>query len=239
MFNLYFRFGSKMTKMTEDAKRQNSRLKQQDIMQFTVTPNQLSKKHREGDSNASKHQPECDDIALSVETKCLEDEARKFDQLKFEADAEPKAVKISEPRTPLKKLLESGVLEELPVKQTTSNDELNYRYVASPVRKRDERKQLPAFNCADCRNFYAGTDLTEVQLQELLQQCSRHRSRNPPPADSPKVCWELDIREDNSQNKTQVGPPLRTRKRYKRRKIADYEEENFHIDDQSEESQIF
>ena len=60
----------------------------------------------------------------------------------------------------------------------------------------------------------------------------------------------MEIREDNSQNKTQVGPPLRTRKRRKaeaRRSAADVNvgvnnednnEDLFFIDDQSEDSQI-
>jgi hypothetical protein len=68
----------------------------------------------------------------------------------------------------------------------------------------------------------------------FLQECSRHRSKNPPPASSPKVCWELDLREDNTQNKTQIGRPLRTRKRIRK---PNYEDE-FDIDDRSEDSQI-
>ncbi len=90
---------------------------------------------------------------------------------------------------------------------------------------------------SDCRNYYAGANLDENQLQELLQQCSRHRSKNPPPASSPKTCWELDIKEDSSQNKTQAGPPLRTRKPrpgLKKRNIADDED----FGDISEDSQI-
>ena len=151
--------------------------------QFTVTPNEVSKK-RDNTVGDSKHRLECDAddllhaIALSVETKRLEDERqRSLNQTRAIPDtsADQKAAKRSEPRTPLKKLLESRELDALPVKQTAESN-VNFKYVGSPVRKQAERKKLPAFDCTDCRKYYAGTNLNEEQLQELLQKCSRHRS---------------------------------------------------------------
>lgn len=250
-----FRFGIEVTKTTESAKKRNSRLKQQGIKQFIVASasNEVSKKrwNDDGDFDApSKRRHDADDeadadvelrrvMALSVETKRLEDERRGSDR----SDGQkPEARR--EPRTPLKKLLEDNSLDEIPTSKPSAN-EPKFKFVGSPVRKRADRKALPAFECHDCRNFYAGANLSEEQLQELLQKCSKHRRKNPPPQYSPKVCWELEIREDNSQNKTQVGPPLRTRKRRKaeaRQNVVniniDDDDEPFFIDDQSEDSQI-
>ena len=174
-------------------------------------------------------------MALSVETKRLEDERRGSNP---SDRTNPEARK--EPRTPLKKLLEDNSLDDIPTSKPNTNAP-NFKFVGSPVRKRAERRALPAFECHECRDYYAGANLDEEQLQELLQKCSKHRRQNPPPRDSPKVCWELEIREDTSQNKTQVGPPLRTRKRRKaqmRRNLNDDDDDVFFIDDQSEESQL-
>ena len=231
----------------------NARLKQQGIKQFIVpgAGSEASKKRWRDDADAgpSKRRLGLDEesggvdadaelrraMALSVETKRLEDERRGSDR-----PERKKAEARKEPRTPLKKLLEDNSLDEIPSKP--SANEPNFKYVGSPVRKRAERKALPAFECHECRNYYAGANLTEEQLQDLLQKCSKHRRRNPPPPDSPKVCWELEIREDNSQDKTQVGPPLRTRKRrvqpQTRRNFDDDDDEPIFIDDQSEDSQI-
>jgi len=83
-----------------------------------------------------------------------------------------------------------------------------HKLLCHDIRKRADRKALQAFECAECRNYYSGANLNEDQLRDLLQQCSRHRSKNPPPAATPQVCWELDIRDDSSQNKTQVSVSL-------------------------------
>ena len=243
-----------MTKTSESAKMSNARLKQQGIKQFIVpgAGSEASKKRWRDDADAgpSKRRLGLDEesggvdadadvelrraMALSVETKRLEDERRGSDR-----PERKKAEARKEPRTPLKKLLEDNSLDEIPSKP--SANEPNFKYVGSPVRKRAERKALPAFECHECRNYYAGANLTEEQLRDLLQKCSKHRRRNPPPPDSPKVCWELEIREDNSQDKTQVGPPLRTRKRRvqpQTRRNFDDDDEPIFIDDQSEDSQI-
>lgn len=94
-------------------------------------------------------------------------------------------------------------------------EELPYKYVSSPVRKRNLRKQLEAFDCKDCREFYANANMNEEQLQKALQQCSRHRAKHAPPQNSPETRWKLDIDEDCTQNKTQVGSPFKTRAKRK------------------------
>ena len=66
------------------------------------------------------------------------------------------------PRTPLKKLLENRDLDRLAAKPA-SPSKADFKYVSSPVRKRDERSKLPAFDCADCKKYYAGADLTDEQ----------------------------------------------------------------------------
>ena len=68
-------------------------------------------------------------LSLSLETKRLEDEQRP---------------KRTEPRTPLKKLLEDESLDNLPRVKA----EVGHKFVDTPVRKKAERKVLPAFECA-------------------------------------------------------------------------------------------
>ncbi len=71
-------------------------------------------------------------------------------------------------RTPLKKLLDDNSLDALPG-HSKAEDVVGHKFVDLPVRKKAERRVLPAFECADCRNFYAGANLDEDQLRDLLQ----------------------------------------------------------------------
>ena len=91
-----------------------------------------------------------------------------------------------------------------------------FKYVSSPVRKKADRmKLLQGHDCKDCRDFYKGDNLTESQLADLLNKCSKHRSRLPPPPQSPQIRWNLEIEEDGPNDKTQIPSPLKTRERRK------------------------
>ena len=69
------------------------------------------------------------------------------------------------------------------------------------------------FACDDCEQYYKNANLTDEQLQKLLQKCSKHRATIVPDPVSPKEMWELDI--TGPPDKTQVGSPLKTRERRK------------------------
>ena len=92
-------------------------------------------------------------------------------------------------------------------------DENAWKYNNLPVKKKSEREKLKGFACANCEEYYKNANLTEKQLQDLLQKCSRHRATIPPPMTSPKEMWELDI--SGPPDKTQYVSPLKTRDRRK------------------------
>ncbi|CAB4063713.1 RBBP8 [Lepeophtheirus salmonis] len=88
-----------------------------------------------------------------------------------------------------------------------------------PVRKRSARALLEGFNCEECKAYYKDTNLSEEQVKKLLKACSRHRAKVPPPSfESQNERWELEIRDDENdeRNITQMGPPLKLRKKTER-----------------------
>ena len=82
-------------------------------------------------------------------------------------------------------------------------------------KKREDREKLTGFSCRDCERYYAQANLNTEQLQDVIQKCSRHRAAAedvPDPGEnSPQALWNLDF--DGPDNKTQVGSPLKGRKR--------------------------
>merc|ERR1712126_97219 len=91
-----------------------------------------------------------------------------------------------------------------------------FKYVRSPIRKKADRlKLLQGHDCKECRDFYKGDNLTESQLTELLNKCSKHRSKEPPLQQSPQIRWNLEIEEDGPNDKTQISSPFKTRERRK------------------------
>lgn len=92
-------------------------------------------------------------------------------------------------------------------------DENAWVYANVPVRKKSEREKLKGFSCDACESYYKNVKLTDEELQNLLQKCSRHRATVAPPPTSPKEMWELDI--TGTPDKTQYGSPFKTRERRK------------------------
>ena len=54
-------------------------------------------------------------------------------------------------------------------------DENAWKYANVPVRKKSEREKLKGFSCDACESYYKNVNLTDEELQDLLQKCSRHR----------------------------------------------------------------
>ena len=92
-------------------------------------------------------------------------------------------------------------------------DENAWKYANVPVRKKSEREKLKGFSCDACEAYYKNVNLTDEELQNLLQKCSKHRATVGPPPTSPKEMWELDI--TGPEDKTQYGSPFKTRERRK------------------------
>eukprot|EP00096_Caligus_rogercresseyi_P016010 TRINITY_DN8529_c0_g1_i1.p1 TRINITY_DN8529_c0_g1~~TRINITY_DN8529_c0_g1_i1.p1 ORF type:complete len:497 (-),score=141.01 TRINITY_DN8529_c0_g1_i1:245-1735(-) len=86
---------------------------------------------------------------------------------------------------------------------------------SSAVKTKSGRALLEGFDCMECKTYYKDANLSEEEIQSLLKSCSRHRAKIPPPSlESQNERWELEIREDEDErNKTQMGPPLKVRKR--------------------------
>ena len=66
-------------------------------------------------------------------------------------------------------------------KISKSHSEINW-----PLKKKAEREKLKGFACDDCEQYYKNANLTNEQLQKLLQKCSKHRATIVPDPVSPK-----------------------------------------------------
>ena len=137
-----------------ETKRREDELPDSEPQMEVRTP---SKKH-----HRDKPQPD----AGSPTKKCQKEKPQ------METDTPPKKRPEDRPRkecrTPLKKLLDDNSLDVLPG-HSKAKDVVGHKFVDLPMRKKAERSVLPAFECADCRNFYAGANLDENQLRNLLQ----------------------------------------------------------------------
>ena len=92
-------------------------------------------------------------------------------------------------------------------------DENDINFVNS--KKKEDRQKMTGFSCRDCEKYFAQANLNTEQLQEVIQKCSRHRAAAEdvpdPEENTPKALWNLGF--DGPENKTQVGSPLKARKR--------------------------
>lgn len=68
----------------------------------------------------------------------------------------------------------------------------SFKYCHSPVRKKAARRQLPAHDCKECRDFYRGAELPTASCNELMRKWSRHRAAHAPPP-TPEHFWEMDF----------------------------------------------
>ena len=62
------------------------------------------------------------------------------------------------------------------------------------VRKKDLRSSLYGGDCNECRNFYQamyGND--PEKMKEMIQQCSRHRTKFSPDPGTPEGYWDLSF----------------------------------------------
>ena len=110
------------------------------------------------------------------------------------------------------------MIREAAAAGAASGEHPNYKFVGSPIRKKADRmKLLQGHDCKDCRNFYKGDNLSDSELADLLNKCSKHRSKYLPPPQqlSPQIRWNLELEEDGPNDKTQIGSPLKTRDRRK------------------------
>lgn len=58
-------------------------------------------------------------------------------------------------------------------------------------RKRAERKQLPAYACSSCNDYYKCLNLNKKDFKLRLNKVSRHKGKSPPK--TPDHFWELEF----------------------------------------------
>ncbi|CAG9830049.1 unnamed protein product [Diabrotica balteata] len=68
---------------------------------------------------------------------------------------------------------------------------------AEPVVRGHARKLLNGFSCVQCREFYAGMNLSPTELQKRLDECSKHRYKYQPPEDTYPAIWDMTIPDEN------------------------------------------
>ena len=125
----------------------------------------------------------------------------------------------SSQRVPLMDVMDS--FDYVPDTMTIKNNQHlgnmpKFKFIPSPIRKKADRMRLlQGHDCKDCRDFFKNDNLSETQLNDLLNKCSKHRSKCAPPPQSPQIRWNLDLEEDGPNDKTQIPSPLKTRDRRK------------------------
>ena len=68
-----------------------------------------------------------------------------------------------------------------------------------PARSKEARKKLIGFSCDDCEKYYRHLDISEQELEEAKQACSRHRATSAPPQNSPKELWKTEMSPDKEK----------------------------------------
>ncbi|CAL1539851.1 unnamed protein product, partial [Lymnaea stagnalis] len=58
------------------------------------------------------------------------------------------------------------------------------------VRKKSEREKLEGFSCRECYEYYKTSGLSEEEMKQRMNQCSRHRHKFVAPA-TPEHFWSL------------------------------------------------
>lgn len=66
------------------------------------------------------------------------------------------------------------------------------------VRNKDQRAALPGHSCVECEKYIAvlraqGLLRSEEEVQEMLRNCSRHKSAAGRPPDTPDGFWDLTV----------------------------------------------
>lgn len=57
-----------------------------------------------------------------------------------------------------------------------------------------ERKQMVAYDCEDCFKYYASLGLSEEEIRQKMNKCSRHRNQLEAEKEkAPDSYWDLDF----------------------------------------------
>jgi len=188
--NLPYRFGINVDTTTDSQKKRLSSLKQQSISKYAIPGNDQSLKRyifEKIPTSAMKMfklRPgnEMERVlALSVESAKIDDEKRKNSELRWTVKARFDFIISDSPwnfRSPLKKLLLDDSFDSLPGERKGKRSP-DFKYVGSPVRKKLERKALPAFECRECRDFYAG-NLSFQKFKDILEPWNHTSAKKNP-----------------------------------------------------------
>ncbi|XP_067665930.1 uncharacterized protein [Haliotis asinina] len=95
----------------------------------------------------------------------------------------------------------------------------DYAYV-DVVRKKVERQQLKASSCQECYEYYKSKGCSEEEIQQQIQDCSRHRARYLPPS-TPEHFWSIgfpDTQECEERGYIHIESPSKQKPGYRRRR---------------------
>ncbi|WAR17412.1 CTIP-like protein [Mya arenaria] len=101
-------------------------------------------------------------------------------------------------------------------KKKTSGTEQEVAHVAV-VRKRDERQKLQGHDCKQCTEYYKAAGLSDAEMKEHMNKCSRHRAKYAPP-DTPPHFWSVDFIETQDCPNTEKIEPDNDAPTYRRRR---------------------
>ncbi|XP_059480703.1 uncharacterized protein LOC132199762 [Neocloeon triangulifer] len=85
--------------------------------------------------------------------------------------------------------------------------ELLKKYDGVVVRKKEERKKLPGWECHECKKFYDNfcDDMSTQEKREFINKCSKHRQVKPLVGNTPEGFWDFGIMESPKKGLTQKG----------------------------------
>ncbi|KAK0178766.1 hypothetical protein PV327_007623 [Microctonus hyperodae] len=102
------------------------------------------------------------------------------------------------PSTVERKIEKKNSFDTVPVKKVV---EPKFAVKGPVIRKKTLRAKLRGWDCENCANYYEKMGLSEKELQERKDQCSRHRSKFNERYYTPPGLW--DLRFPDTQNSSQ------------------------------------
>ena len=125
--------------------------------------------------------------------------------LKVDSDIKSNINTINQTSNTISMLQAEETENKFPLKRrATISSESDHRVKISkpikftePIRKKDDRAQLPGFTCHECEKFYKlmveqGVIDSDSQKQTFLNKCSRHKAQYTPPS-TPDGFWDLSL----------------------------------------------
>ncbi|KAK4871896.1 hypothetical protein RN001_016020 [Aquatica leii] len=80
--------------------------------------------------------------------------------------------------------------DRIPVKKSVVPE---HPHITDRVRCKADKLKLPGWSCKSCQDYYEDFNLTEEQLREKMNICSKHRNKFEPLNQTPKGYWDVTM----------------------------------------------